>query len=353
MANYRNPNGYGSVVKLSGNRRKPFVVRKTIGYDDRAYPIYAVIGYYPSRKDAMMALAEYNNDPYDIDLSKITFEQLYERWSKTELPKLGKSLIANHKAAYKHCSTLYGKQYAKIRKFDMQRCIDECERGCSTQANIRNLFATLDKYAYDQDIIKKCYSNNLIVKLNEAQKERTVFTDEEVKILHQHESEPYIDETLFMLYTGCRISEMLTMRSENIDLVKGIMRGGVKTEAGKNRVIPIHSKIRNLVERHLKDNGEYLFNIQRSEKSSDKEQALVVTFSKHWKDTLGSLGLKHTTHECRHTVRSKLDSSGANKVCIDLIMGHKSTDIGERIYTHKTIEELKSAIEKLSYDFNR
>lgn len=349
MANYRNPNGYGSVTKLSGKRRRPFVVRKTVGYDDRAYPIYSVIGYYETRKEAMIALAEYNHEPYDIELAKITFAELYERWSKTELPKLGKSLVANHKAAYKHCSSLYGMQYSKIRKFDMQRCIDECGRGCSTQANIRNLLATLDKYAYDQDIVKKCYSNNLTVKLDEAKKERVIFTDDEVRLLHAHEGEPYVDEALFMLYTGCRISEMLTMKSKDVDLDQGIMRGGIKTAAGKNRVIPIHSRIQGLVRRHLADGSEYLFAHERSATAADKEQALVVTFSKRWTDTLAALCMNHTSHECRHTFRSKLDSSGANKVSIDLIMGHKSEDIGERVYTHKTIGELKSAVEKLRY----
>ena len=79
MPNWRNPNGYGSVVKLSGNRRKPFAVRKTVGYDDRAYPIYEIIGYYPTRKDALTALAEYNHDPYDINLSKVTMSELMIR----------------------------------------------------------------------------------------------------------------------------------------------------------------------------------------------------------------------------------------------------------------------------------
>ena len=64
---------------------------------------------------------------------------------------------------------------------------------------------------------------------------------------------------------------------------------------------------------------------------------------------LKSFGMSHTTHECRHTFRSKLDSAGANKVAIDRIMGHKSQDVGERIYTHKTIAELKQAIELLHY----
>jgi len=35
----KNPNGYGSVAKLSGNRRRPYVVKKTIGYDEKKHPI--------------------------------------------------------------------------------------------------------------------------------------------------------------------------------------------------------------------------------------------------------------------------------------------------------------------------
>ncbi|GHV41641.1 hypothetical protein FACS189490_08950 [Clostridia bacterium] len=61
------------------------------------------------------------------------------------------------------------------------------------------------------------------------------------------------------------------------------------------------------------------------------------------------IGATHTVHETRHTFRSRLDSAGANKRCIDLIMGHKSLDVGERVYTHKTIEELKIAVELITH----
>ena len=66
----RNPNGYGSAVKLSGNRRNPYAARKTKGWDDRGYPIYDTIGYYPTREAGMIALAEYNRNPYDINAAK-------------------------------------------------------------------------------------------------------------------------------------------------------------------------------------------------------------------------------------------------------------------------------------------
>lgn len=346
MANYRNPNGYGSVVKLSGRRRKPYAVRKTVGWDDRAFPIYEIIGYYATRSEAIYALAEYNHNPFNVKLSKLTFSQLYERWAETELPKLGRSLASAHKASYKYCSSLYETPYKDLRKFHMQKCIDDCGKGHATQNNIKNLFSTLDKYAYDQDIIQKCYSANLTICESAPPKERCIFTDAEVQTLRQHIGKPYVDETLFMLYTGCRVSEMLSIECANVDLERGIMTGGMKTRAGKDRIIPIHSELMPIVKAHYSAN-KYLFNHPRSERSADPEKSVKDTFLVNWKKEMRSLGINHNTHDCRHTFRTKLD--GVDKVAVDLIMGHSSSDVGERVYTHKTIEQLKNAIEKLSY----
>ena len=344
MANYRNPNGYGSVVKLSGNRRNPFVVRQTIGYDDRAYPIYAVIGYYPSRKEAMMALANYNAKPYDLTLAKSTFSQLYELWSKLSFPKMSDSLVGAHKASYRHCAPLYDKPYKDIRKADMQRCIDECGRSYATQTNIKNLFTQLDKFAFDNDLISKCYSTNLTVSEKEVKIKRKLFTNQEVKTLWEHEGEPCIDENLFMLYTGFRVMEMLTLKCEDVDLKKQIIQYGIKTAAGKNRIVPIHADILPLVERHI--NGGFLFSQWGEGK---RTRTAYAAFVREWEKKLREFDMAHTTHDCRHTLRSKLDAADANKVCIDLIMGHKTSDVGERVYTHKTVNQLKEAMAKLSY----
>ena len=73
----KNPNGYGTVAKLSGNRRKPFVIRKTIGWNDKGHPIYDTIGYSATREEGLMILAEYNRNPYDIDAAKITMKERY------------------------------------------------------------------------------------------------------------------------------------------------------------------------------------------------------------------------------------------------------------------------------------
>lgn len=40
-----------------------------------------------------------------------------------------------------------------------------------------------------------------------------------------------------------------------------------------------------------------------------------------------------------------LDSRGANKVAIKIMIGHSIQDITDRIYTHKDVEELRENIE--------
>ena len=85
----RNPNGYGSVVKLKGNRRNPYAVRKTTGRNDKGHPIYETIGYYPTRESGMIAIARYNNDPQYIDKGKITFAELFELWREKKLINQG------------------------------------------------------------------------------------------------------------------------------------------------------------------------------------------------------------------------------------------------------------------------
>ena len=63
----RNPNGYGTVARLTGNRRRPFIVKKVARWKDNGQPVYSVIGYAESREAGNMLLAEYNRDPWDVD----------------------------------------------------------------------------------------------------------------------------------------------------------------------------------------------------------------------------------------------------------------------------------------------
>jgi integrase len=336
----RNPNGYGGVSRLSGNRRNPFVVRKTQGFDMRGYPIYLTIGYYPTREAALIALAQYNADPYDIDATKITLEELFSKWSDRAFPKMSKSSAGSLKSAFKHCKALYGMKYRDIKTMQMQDMIDGCGKGYSTQWAIKNLWGHLDKFALEMDVINKSYAQlTTAAPIPETSKQPV--TDEEVTALWQSQSQEWVDNVLVFLYSGWRISELLSLKNANVDLTAGTMRGGVKTKAGKDRLVPVHSKIFDIVQRRVEQGGEYLFEYNNKKLSS----AQYYTF---WSVIMEAHGMNHTPHECRHTFRSRLDSAGANRVAINKIMGHSGADTGERVYTHKTIQELKDAIELIT-----
>lgn len=87
------PNKYGSVHKLTGKRRKPWRIRLSDGvvYDgekDQYKRKYKTLRYYKTKQLALQALAEYNANPYDIDGDKVTFEELYDKWSEEYLKKV-------------------------------------------------------------------------------------------------------------------------------------------------------------------------------------------------------------------------------------------------------------------------
>lgn len=341
----RNPNGYGSVVRLSGNRRNPFCARKTSGWDDRGYPVYSVIGYYPTREAGLIALAEYNRNPYDLDASKITLAQLHDKWMENRAPKLGKSLLSTLRTGYRYLAPLYSMRYADLRAHHMQDCIDRCGHGYATQASIKNMLLHLERYALELDLPIKPYTALLRVEQPPEDTSRVPFTLDEIHRLQADtaEDDAGLDAALVLLYSGWRISELLALRAEDVDLEEGVMRGGGKTASGKNRVVPIHPMIRPIVERRCASGG--LLFAASTGKQYDRSWFRDV----HWLPLMKRMGMNHTPHECRHTFRTALDNAGGNKRCIDLIMGHKTKDVGERVYTHKTLDDLLKTILLVTY----
>lgn len=337
----KNPNNYGTVVKLSGNRRRPYAVRKTIGYTDDGNPIRKCIGYTASKEEGLILLAEYNKNPYDLDTKNITFKELYELWYTQNIHKFATTTKASYYTAFNATKELHHLKYATLKLHHLQTCIDNCQSG-STKNKVRALLTNLDKYALAHDIIVRSYTALIETPSIERKKEKIPFTYAEINMLWKNLHVPYVDTILILLYTGLRINELLSLKLENIDLESKIIQGGSKTASGKNRIVPIHYKILPIVQKYYTRNSQYLI-----EYNCKPLNYHLYIFQ--WNTVMQALNIRHTTHECRHTVRSELDRKGGNKVCIDRIIGHKSQGTGEAVYTHKTIEELRATIELISY----
>ena len=73
-------NGNGSISKLSGIRRKPYIARVTLGWDEKTgRQIRKTIGTFVTQKEAQKALIDYLDNPYDLDLANILFKDVYEK----------------------------------------------------------------------------------------------------------------------------------------------------------------------------------------------------------------------------------------------------------------------------------
>ena len=338
----RNPNGYGSISKLPGKRRKPFRVRITTGWTNEGKQLYKPIGYFKTRPEAMLALAEYHKNPHSLETSTVTFAEIYEKWKMGKFnDKTSKSTINGYGAAYKLSGSLYDMVFIDIRKAHMQDVIDNCGRGHGTRKKIKVLFNQMYKYTLENDITTKDYSAFVDIGKNESESTRKPFAMEEIHILFENADRmDFIDTILIMIYTGLRIGELLLIESINVDIENRIMKGGLKTEAGKNRIIPINKKILPFIAKRCEEGHKYLI-----VNHQNKLMRYWNYKEEKWAKILEQLGMDHLPHDCRHTFATLMDNAGANKVSIKRIMGHASMDITDKVYTHKDIEQLKIAID--------
>ena len=136
----------------------------------------------------------------------------------------------------------------------------------------------------------------------------------------------YIDTLLIMIYSGWGIGELLTLKNSDIDFNEMTMRGGIKTDAGKNRLVPIHPRILPFIKKWYDKGGETLI-----KGTNGKEMNYYTYFDVYFKNICEQLQMEHKPHDCRHTFATLMDNAGANKFCIKRIMGHASNDITDLI----------------------
>ena len=334
----RLPNGYGSVSKLSGNRRRPYIVRITAGWDDEGKQLLKTLGYYPSKKEALQALVEYNAAPYDPTARKFSLTEVYNIYCKQRYLDNDLKIPNQYVAAYGYCTSLHQKAFADLKTADLQKIIDACDKGYSTKKNIRILFNLLYKYAMANDIVMKNYAELTKLPPRVESRLHIPFTEKELYLLIENSNNKLIQSVLILCYTGMRPTELLKIERDNVFLKERYMLGGIKTAAGKNKAIPIADKIYPFIETLYNENGKYLLEIDGSAINYDKYR------SKFWEPVMYQFKMNHLPHDGRHTCATLLDNAGVNDTIKKKILGHSGKDVTQKVYTHKTIQQLLDAI---------
>ena len=346
----KHPNGYGAVEKLGGNRRKPYGVRVTVGWDDKGRQIRKYISYHEKRTDALIALAQYNDNPFDATKAGTTFTQIYDAMMNEKFPhgpsEKERSNFLSYQASYRSSEILHDMKFSDIRKKELQKIIDtSSHKKYGTRRKIKVLFNQMYKYAKQHDLVSKDYSEYVDLGKNEGGTSRVPFTIDEIKLLWANvERDSFIKLILILTYTGMRVGELLEVKTADVNLNERYLRGGFKTEAGTNRVIPIHKDIHDFIADLVANGHEYLVT------NTHNRPMKYSNFKKdNFERVMEQLGMTHNPHDTRHAFATLMDNAGANKLSIKRIMGHASKDITDKVYTHKDIEQLVKAIDLLKF----
>ena len=341
----KNPNGYGSVINLGKRRRKPFGVRITTGYDDKGKQIFKYIGYFENRKAAMQALAEYNINPYDVHLADITLKEVMDMYMKKKENRIESGTMKTYRTYYNYLEPLHNKKINSIKAVELQNFIDSLSNlATGTLKRVKSYINMIFEQAMEMDIVSKDYSKFIKLPKHKAKIVRKIFTEEEISLLWENLTElKYIDVILILIYTGMRVNELLKLPKSNVDLTKNIITGGSKTEAGKNRIIPIHPKILPLVIKRMDNKTEYLI-----PNKTEKNYYVYNNFRKNeFEMIMSKLGMEHTIHDTRHTFATMITDVSNNESAITGMIGHTNISMTKR-YTHTNIEKMRKELEKIN-----
>lgn len=328
----RYANGEGSIIKLSGKRKRPYAVRITTGWTKEGKQIIKYLSYHEKITDAKLALREYMSNPYNLD--KPTLKKVFEDWiAKADLKE---GTLYNHRNSFNKLEPLHNKEICKIKLKELEDILGEYKP--TVQNTIRKTLRNIYKYALKHDYVVKDITKHLEVDKHTNVKDINIFTPDEIQKLWDNVGNEYFDDMpLFLLYTGLRISELLNIKIEDINLKDNYINiPDSKTKNGI-RIVPIHKKILPLLIKRYDVNNKHLF----LNPVTKRKQTYANFIKNYWT-------LEHTRHEARHTFVSYITKVVHDRITVKLLVGHSKSDITDS-YTHRTFEELSKAINKLEY----
>ena len=366
------PNGYGSVIKLQGKRRRPWAVRTSYLEEQENGTVKRkkrYLAYFAKKESALAYLAELNSGALLPEHQKYadipTFAELYEKWKKYRCSlknRPGASAWKNYGIAFNMYAPVHDRKIVNIRARDLQECITaHSSKSRSTIGNMRAIVRGMWSYAVMNEYVENDITQHLVFEFTNPETPiHTRFTDKELALLwNSLWVVNNVDIVLIYIYTGLRPAELLEIKSKDVHLKNRYLTGGMKTEAGRNRIVPIHDAIVPLIEYRLSQNRTFLITNKYG-----NQYTRAVYHSSNWNTCMSRLGLNHAPHDCRYTFAALADNAGMNETCRKLIMGHAlpnkagtafktggRKDVTMDIYTEKTIPELVAEINRLPSSF--
>lgn len=369
----RLPNGFGQISEIKGrNLRKPFRAMVTVGKNENGRPICKPLkpeSFFETYNDAYVALVEYNKDPYDLSQS-MTVKELYDEWSGKYFARLeSDSSIRGIKSSWNYCSAIYDMGIREVRARHIRACVEEgyvLDKGekryasNNTKNRIKSTLNLMLDYAVEYEYVDRNYARDVKMadslakeSSGNSSKHMSFADDEMFKLWENVNTRLYADVILIQCYSGWRPTELVELRLEDVDLKEWTMTGGIKSDAGINRTVPIHEKIKGLVEMKYNEavelGSEYLINCVDRKSDSDMLNFSYKKYSNRFATVMDDLSLneRHRPHDPRKHFVTMAKKYGVDEYAIKRLIGHAIDDLTEKVYTERDINWLREELAKI------
>lgn len=341
-------NGQGTVYR----RGRTWTARVVIGWktadDGHAIPIYRTKGGFPTKREALAYIPELFKTPKQE--KKLTMQEIYDAWLPTHESRVSKSTSGCYRAAWKYFKPIHHLPFTDIDLDDLQECVDECGKGKRTKENMKSLAGLLMKYAIPRHQTDLNYAEYIHTG-NDAKGTHPAFSRDQIKMIDEQIGiTPHAEDVYVLIYTGFRPAELLALTKE--DYKDGILYGGIKTDAGRDRAVPVSPKIMDIILDRLNGQSDYLF-----PKDDGTQMSTNYFRDNYFYPVLAAAGIQplpapdhpayYVPYSCRHTFANLLKNApGSDKDKAGLI-GHEDYRTTKKHYQSADLEAFKTIINSL------
>ena len=272
--------------------------------------------------------------------------EIYQKSKEYELLK--EKSVTSKLSAYKHCECIYDMEIRNLNKAICEDVLDRIEAGSSTKKSVLSVIRTVIRYAMDMNLVTKDCTANINIEESDPVIDRIPFSKAEIAVLWQNSDKWQYKILLILLYSGMRVNELLKNEIVNVNFEEKYIY--VPKNLAKNkeseRKVPMHDRVLPLVR-------SFVDNPHRGAKTNIilNDAGTVITYNNFCARDLPrinkALEHEHKFHDTRHTFASMGTEAGIPELYMQKIMGHKPKSILYNTYTHISMDELLSYVNKL------
>jgi len=257
----------------------------------------------------------------------------------------------NYKAKLKRFYDYFGNaQLSKVTTPFIQSYINGITAESKTLANKSlTLIKAFFNFAVSQELISVNPCNR-IKKFKLPEKQPLYFKETELIIVLSYiQNQDLRDMVIFAVNTGMRLSELINLRFDQIDLEREtvILNNQTSiTKSKKVRTIPLNTSAKTVILKRAVNNSEYVF-------THNNEKFKISYASHEFKKAVRKAGLNDAFHfhSLRHTFASYLVIKNIPIFSVSKLLGHSNVNT-TMIYSHLAPEQMQKEVETISINLN-